>query len=175
MRRPLLLLLTLLSAASLIAQPKFEAGKRYFIVCQQFPQGCVTDGATANRNTPLYYSTTTNQNEENLWIFEEVYWGNFTIKNAKTGQYVTYDGVRQDSPQLRRYVSMTNEIDGNKSLWSIREQPQENVYQIRNVEQDDHIWDVRVDSYCVGTYSNTGDSNQNQCFLFYDENGLILA
>ena len=175
MRRPLLLLLTLLSAASLIAQPKFEAGKRYFIVCQQFPQGCVTDGATANRNTPLYYSTTTNQNEENLWIFEEVYWGNFTIKNAKTGQYVTYDGVRQDSPQLRRYVSMTNEIDGNKSLWSIREQPQENVYQIRNVEQDDHIWDVRVDSYCVGTYSNTGDSNQNQCFLFYDENGQVIG
>ena len=150
--------------------PKLEAGKRYHIVCQQFTQGCVTDGATAGRNTPLYYLTNATKADETYWTFDTEQGFLFTIRNAKTGQYVTYDGVRQDSPELRRYVSMTDAPDGERSLWLI-EQQQEGVYVIRNYSQYDHLWDVRVDSYCVGTYSNSGNGNQNQTFYFLDEEG----
>ena len=153
-----------------MASPKFEAGKRYHIVCQQFTQGCVTDGKTAGKNTPVYYLTRASQEDETYWIFTNEIAGLFSIKNAKTGQYITYDGVRQDSPELRRYINMTDEMDGYKSLWDVIQQ-EDGIYVIRNVDDYNQLWDVRVDSYCVGTYSNGGNGNLNQQFYFVDEEG----
>ncbi len=161
------------SLSEALAMPKFEAGKRYHIVCTMFPGGCVTDGATAGKNTPLYYQLAANQNDESAWEIT-IEWNNtVTIRNAKTGKYVTYDGVRQNSPQLLRYVNMTDELDGDRSLWYLMEQ-EDGTYAIRNYDQWDHIWDVRVDSYCVGTYSNSGNSNNNQKFVFTNEEGTIV-
>jgi hypothetical protein len=162
-----------LSFLAIHAAPDFDAAKRYHIVCRQFMQGCVTDGATAGQATPLYYLTQAQTGEETYWTMTEQGDGVYYIRNAKTGQYVTYDGVRQDIAQtgeLRRYVSMTDAADGNKSLWTFTEQGT-GIFTIRNMYQADHIWDVRVDSYCVGTYSNSGNGNQNQLFSFYDEQG----
>lgn len=170
MKRLLFFILTLLCSASLIASPKFEAGKRYHIVCQQFTQGCVTDGGTARANTPLHYLTQRTTNDETYWVFTREHGDVYSIKNAKTGKYITYDGIRQDSPQLRRYVSMTDEKDANNSLWVVSQQEQ-GVYIIRNMNHSDQLWDVRVDSYCVGTYSNSGNGNRNQQFYFLDESG----
>ena len=170
MRQKLLLLL-LTTAIGCWAAPDFTANKRYHIVCTLYTQGCVTDGATAGQTTPVYYLTTAKQTDETWWTFEEEQAGLFTIRNAKTGQYVSYDGVRQDAPELRRYVSMTDaKLDGRASLWSINQQGN-GVYTIRNAQETSHIWDVRTDSYCVGTYANSGNGNQNQCFAFYDEQG----
>ena len=91
---------------------------RYHIVGQMFPQGCVVDGASVGANTPLYYLQESNNNDESLWIITEESallglpdtYGIYSIKNAKTGKYVVYDGVRQDSPELRRYVSMRDDL-----------------------------------------------------------------
>ena len=56
---------------------------------------------------------------------------------------ITYDGVRET---YRRYVSMTDQMDGEKSLWYIyRPFEGDDVYAIRNVGQYDHVWDVRTD------------------------------
>ena len=157
-----------------MAFPKFEAGQRYHIVCQQFTQGCVTDGASAGKNTPLYYQTVANQRDESAWIISVAYGNVVTIQNAKTGQYVTYDGQRQDSPQLLRYVCMTDETVDGYSYWYL-ELEDDGTYAIHNYGMWDHIWDVRVDSYCVGTYSNLGIPSQNQRFFFTEEDGTPLA
>lgn len=170
MKRLLIFILTLTAVLQLWATPDLKSTKRYHIVCSMFTQGCVTDGATAGQTTPVYYLTTATNSEDTWWIFTEEATGLFSIKNAKTGYYITYDGVRSDTPSLRRYISMTKDKDGNNSLWSINQQST-GVYTIRNVQQQNNIWDVRVDSYCVGTYSNNGSGNQNQCFSFYDEQG----
>ena len=98
MRKLYLLTLTMLCATFLQAAPRLEAGKRYHIVCQQFTQGCVTDGATARQNTPVYYQPQATTGDETWWYFTQEDEGVYSIKNAKTGQYVTYDGVRSDSP-----------------------------------------------------------------------------
>ena len=159
------------------AAPRFTDGTRYHIVCRQFTAGCVTDGALANQSTPLYYLQAATTSDETYWYFTEEEDGLYSIRNASTNQYVTYDGVRQniaDAGQLRRYLNMTDEMDGSRSLWSINRQS-DGIYTIRNVGQSDHIWDVRTDSYCVGTYSNTGNGNQNQQFSFYDEEGNIVV
>ncbi|MBQ3631530.1 MAG: CotH kinase family protein [Prevotella sp.] len=167
MRHKLLLLLIFSTALSIWATPDFSTNKRYHIVCTQFAQGCVTDGATAQQQTPLYYLTAAKTTDETYWIFNEEQAGLFSIKNAKTGQFVTYDGVRDT---YRRYLSMTDAIDGRASLWTISQQSN-GIYTIRNAQQTDNIWDVRTDSYMVGTYANSGNGNQNQLFRFYDEQG----
>ena len=173
MKRLLPLLLTFTLTLHLAAKPNLLSTKRYHIVCTQFPQGCVTDGATAQQPTPLYYLTAASSGDETWWVFSEQADGLYTISNAKTDQYITYDGVRADiasGGELRRYISMTDQPNGDYSLWSVDQQT-DGVYTIRNSQQHDHIWDVRTDSYCVGTYSNSGNGNQNQTFTLYDQQG----
>lgn len=151
-----------------MSAPNFQSGTKYRIVCRQFTAGCVTDGATAGQQTPLFYLTTANTAEASYWTMEDAGESQFCIRNAKTGQYVTYDGVRQGT--TRRYVSMTAVPDGNRSLWTFSA-ADNGYFTIRNVGQTDHIWDVRVDSYIVGTYSNSGNGKTNQLFAFYQEDG----
>ena len=173
MKKILIAFFTLTLTLGVSAKPEISQNKKYHIVCAQFPSGCVTDGYTAEQPTPVYYLTTATTSFETYWIFAEEEEGLYSIQNAFTGQYVTYDGVRQDigdTGSLRRYVSMTDYQDGYYSLWSLELQA-DGVYNIRNAQKADHIWDVRVDSYCVGTYSNSGSANQNQRFMFYDEDG----
>jgi len=170
MRKLLLLLLLTTISPCLFAKPDVQTGTRYRIVCSLYPEGCVTDGATAGQNTPLYHLSKFTTDDENYWILTEEKEGYFSIKNAKTGKYITYDGARQDSPQLLRYVNMTDAMDGNFSLWLFSQQS-DGVYAIRNAQQTDHIWDVRTSSYCVGTYSNNNSANNNQQFVIYDEQG----
>lgn len=173
MRRFLLIAVCFItSSLVLLAKPNFSGSKKYHIVCSQFPSGCVTDGTTAQQNTPLFYLSPSSKDEETYWVMTEESDETFSIRNSKTGQYVTYDGVRSDSP-LRRYISMTAAKDGDYSLWTFAEQ-EEGVYTIRNVGQQDHIWDVRTDSYCVGTYSKEGDYGSNQRFMFYDASGTLV-
>ena len=172
--KKLLLLLSLAVSANVWADPDFSKDKKYHIVCSQFSAGCVADGASANQNTPLYHLPEATQGEETYWLMNDEGDGYFSIKNAKTGQYVTYDGQRQDTPQLLRYISMTDEKDGNNSLWTFA-QHSDGVYAIRNAEHTDHLWDVRVDSYCVGTYSRNDSPNYNQQFSFYDTEGNLVV
>ena len=169
----LLILLFSISIVASLALPRFETSKRYHIVCQQYPNGCVADGASVGQNTPLYYLPTANQSSEAGWFIMEVWEGAYAIQNAKTGQYITYDGVRQDSPELRRYVSMTNSVTLFSSLWEF-DLLDNGFYAIRNLDQTDHIWDVRSGSFCVGTYSMPSGCNSNQQFYFTDEEGNIL-
>ena len=169
MKHILTLLLTLSAAVVMTAAPNFTADKRYHIVCQQFTSGCVVDGASAGQQTPLYYYANATTANETYWIFTEVRNGCFSIKNAKTGQYITYDGVRDT---YRRYVSMTNAMDGDKSLWNFS-MMSEGVYCIRNVGETNQVWDTRVDSYMVGTYARgqNDDISNIERYMFYDESG----
>ena len=175
MRELLLLTLILVFTLGISATPDISKDKKYHIVCAQFTDGCVTDGALAGQNTPLYYLTWATTADETYWIFTEEEEGCFSIKNAKTGKYVTYDGMREDIVEgtgtMRRYIDMTDDMDGFNSLWRFVLQDN-GTYAIRNVGVTDHIWDVRVDSYCVGTYSRTQPANPNQQFVLFDENGM---
>jgi len=171
MKRLLTTISLFLAALTLWAAPDFSAGKRYHIVCQQFTQGCVTDGATAGQPTPVYYLTTATANAETYWTFTEAEDGVFYIRNAKTGQYVTYDGVRDT---YRRYVSMTAAPNGDNSLWSFV-MMSNGIYVIRNAAQPNQVWDVRTDSYMVGTYSRSENFSNIERFYFYDEDNNIVT
>ena len=172
--RNLFLLLSLAFTMTIMAEPDLSADKKYHIVCAQFSSGCVADGASTGQSTPLYHLPEATTGEETYWTFTDEGDGYFSIKNVKTGKYITYDGVRQDSPQLRRYVSMTDSKGGYNSLWYFV-MYSDGIYAIRNAQNPDHLWDVRVDSYCVGTYSNSNNPNRNQQFLIFDEEGSLVT
>ena len=151
------------------AVPDFSSTKKYHIVCQYFPEGCVVDGLTAGINdTPLYYNNQSTTVGHSYWIINEEQSGRYSIQNAQTRQYVTYDGVYTGSG--RRYVCMTPTIDGDLSLWTFKSVGN-GMYTIRNVEHENHLWDVRTSSFTVGSYSSEGDGGSNQHFYFYDQYG----
>ena len=155
------------------ATPDLSSEKNYKIVCFQFGTGCVTDGATMGlTDTPLYYKSTEASGDEDYWIFSEEQTGFFTIRNAKTGKYVTWDGIYQGTGH--RYVSMTDTSDGQLSLWTFQSLGG-GLYAIRNASHTDHLWDVRVSSFTVGTYPRSNDSNTNQQFYLYDKDGKRVS
>ena len=159
------------------AKPAVTTGKRYHIVCTLYAGGCLTDGASAKAKTPLYYLPTATTDDATYWLIEEQQDGLYTISNAATNKYITYDGQRTDEADAgitRRYIDMTDTANGGASLWQI-EQQENGVYAIRNASQKDHVWDVRAGSYVVGTYSNTTTAASNQRFSIYDENGTMIA
>ena len=173
MKTQLLVLLLAFAALTAKATPGFSPSKRYHIVCTQFSGGCVIDGASANQSTPLYHLQKATTDDATFWLITEQNEGLYYITNAMTGKYVTYDGQRTDianTGELRRYIDLTDTPNGNYSLWTFSQQT-DGVYTIRNVAENSHIWDVRVDSYCVGTYEKTANFGSNQLFSFYDEEG----
>ena len=152
------------------AKPDFSIADRFQIACTMYEQGCIVEGSFDNQPTPLYHHQQHADAPATFWIINEESNGLYSIRNAVTGRYITYDGVRSDiatDGELRRYISMTDQMDGRNSLWTINNEGG-NIYSIRNAEQNDHLWDVRTDSYCVGTYSRTETPNSNQQFYIFD-------
>ena len=173
MRRLLTFLLTITFTLAASALPNLKNGTRYHIVCQQFQDGCVVDGALAGQQTPVYYEQPTTTVNYSYWYFTDQGNGTYTISNAATGQYIVYDGQRTDiatDGELRRYIGMYDSADGNEALWDVVYYT-DGVYAIRNVAYGAHLWDVRTDSYCVGTYNRSESPNSNQRFLIFDEAG----
>ena len=169
----LLLLLAVVLSVKATGKPNLDPNKRYHIVCTYYSNGCVVDGASAAATTPLYHLQTATTDESTYWLFTEEQDGQYTIRNAATGKYITYDGQRSDAGTngatlTRRYVDMTPDVNSQYSLWTFQEYS-DGVYAIRNVAQTDHIWDVRIGSFVVGTYSNGGSPNDNQRFLLIEE------
>ena len=169
----LLLLLAVVLSVKATGKPNLDPNKRYHIVCTYYSNGCVVDGASAAATTPLYHLQTATTDESTYWLFTEEQDGQYTIRNAATGKYITYDGQRSDAGTngatlTRRYVDMTADVNSQYSLWTFQEYS-DGVYAIRNVAQTDHIWDVSIGSFVVGTYSNGGSPNDNQRFLLIEE------
>ena len=170
MKKNLLLGSLMLWIMILNAKPNFTSGTQYQITCSQYVTGCVVDGNSFGQATPIYFNTTATTDKASYWLFNEVEEGKYTIQNAATLQYVTYDGERIEA--YKRYVRMDSQLQGNASLWTITLNNGTN-YVIRNVQNTDQLWDVRADSYIVGTYSST-TASANQLFSFHNAGGTTV-
>ena len=165
MKRTFLLLLAMLPGLSW-AKPLFEQGKKYRLMCAYWMKGSVVDGPVIGQSTPVYYDVNDENSEAGYWYVTETSNGQFTIQSVTSQKYLTYDGERTD---YKRYVDLTNEVQGNASLWTFEQEG--NYYVIRNVEEQSHVLDARKDSYIVGTYQQYATYGDNELFCAYDENG----
>lgn len=150
----------------LAAAPVIDVNKKYRINCIMWPQGCVVDGYITGVNPPVYYETSFTEQNAAYWYFKEVSDGQYTIQNAASMKYLTYDGQRTT---YKRYVDLTSTPQGKASYWTVERY--ENSYIIRNVYKQSHVLDVRTDSYIVGTYAQYGQFGTNEQFMIYDESG----
>ena len=89
----------LLAAVQVVAKPNVNGEKRYHLICPLYPNGCVVDGSRAGATTPLFYYATATTDDYTYWIITEQQDGQYTIRNAATGKYITYDGQRTDAGQ----------------------------------------------------------------------------
>lgn len=152
------------------AKPNIVEGVKYQIICNEMPSGCVVDGSSFSQATPLYYSSTAPASDAAYWLFTETAQGQYTIRNAATKQYVTFDGERIEA--YKRYISMTDRQHGDSSVWTISNQGG-TTYTLRCAADNNEIWDVRRDSYIVGTY-NTAGVGSNQQFTIKTAGGATV-
>lgn len=151
------------------AQPDFEQGKKYRFLCAYWQQGSVVDGQAAGQTTPVYYHISDQSSTAAYWYVSETGNGQFTIQNAYSKKYLTYDGVRSDT---KRYVDLTDAPEGSASLWTFEQDGA--YYIIRNVKDDTQVLDARKDSYMVGTYQRYDSFLDNERFQAFDESGNLV-
>lgn len=149
------------------ASVQFSPDKTYQIQCKMWNSGSLQTGKSHGNNIPLFYDLSNTSNADAYWYLTEEETGKFSIKNASTGQYMTYDGERND---YKRYVDLTDNMQGEASLWQINEY--ENEYYTIACCLNGHFLDVRTSSYIVGTYEQNGTPGQNEIFKFTEKGEL---
>ncbi len=152
------------------ATPTFVSSKSYRMSCAAFGAGSICVGASHDLETPIYYSVTNDVPADGYWVFNAVSDGVYTICNASTGKYITYDGERTDS---KRYVDLTDSPDGSNSSWKVTSCT--GGFKISLASDADQKLNVRNgDNHMMGTFYSSNDPAQNEIFTFSDENGNVV-
>lgn len=165
--RKVFFLLFLLLAVRCAALPALSSDKQYRLVCVKYPSGFVALGSEHGQQTPLYYFNSATTAADTYWILTKQDDDSYTIQNAKTKAFVTYDGERIEA--YKRYIDLTDSAQGYNSCWRFNAIGTE-TFEIRNVGNDSHLWDVRSGSMMVGTYASANAAT-NQQFYIVDEDG----
>ena len=165
----LIVLTVLMSVITLSARARlnFSPDKTYRIVSMMYAGGSLLTGSAHGSEAPIFYSETDETSADAYWTFTLVHDSLYTIRNASTGEYVTYDGERTDH---KRYVGLTSEISGENSYWSIV------------ISGDGFVISRPTDSYSrmnirmasghlVGTYDSNSSPSANEIFYFEDAAG----
>ena len=156
-----------LTSGIIWADPVFAPDKTYRISCPLYGTGSIFSGEKHSISTPIYYNSTTEISEDGYWIFGEVDDGVYTICNASTGKYITYDGERSDS---KRYVDLTENPDGSNSQWRIT--AVSGGFKIALASDTYQKLNVRTgEPHMVGTFYSSNEAAANEMFAFYDSEG----
>ncbi len=171
LQRAAVVVAVLLAVCSVYATPAFVAGKSYRIVCPGYGSGSLLTGSAHSLATPIFYAVGDESSDDAWWTFSMAGSGVYTIRNAATGQYLTYDGERTDT---KRYVALTESPDSANSLWRISSSGE--GFQISLAQNDNNRLNVRSgDNHMTGTYESSGTAAVNEVFCFYDSNGGQVA
>ena len=187
------LLLALLAACTLSLHAdkvKFVSGGLYQIrtVCRT--DGCIMPSSYIEQAITYNIECEGNQvqsvmylnNGENMmrsvavdksawWVITKDKDGNYTICNAATNRYFTFDGQRTAN---RRYIYLSTNDHGNKSRWTIY--AASIGLGIKNVHIPYHYLDVRLNNHIVGTYGNTSTTlHDNERFFLIDQKGRVVT
>lgn len=150
------------SAVSLVS------GAKYRMVNNSAGTGGVCVGSLHDSKSPLYYVKNAVA-EDMFWIFTEEKPGKYSIRNAQTNDYITFDSVYST---WRRYISLTPVMYGDSSLWTV--DTQDGGFGITSALIPNHHLNLRTSSMMVGTYYFVVGYPVNSIFNFYDVEGKKL-
>ena len=116
------LCLILSASSSFAGILKFEANTKYRIVSAYSTNGSVALGVNHGINSPLCVEQYVSQAiaEDCYWYFDYNGDGKYAICNASTKQYVSLDDQYTNSPQILRYIHLSETIEKDASLWYIK-------------------------------------------------------
>lgn len=108
---------------------------------------------------------------ETLWTITLESDGFYSIRNAASGRYLTYDGVRT---MTRRYVRLSRSDHGDASRWNIYVGRSGLIIACKSAVNQ--LLNVRRTSFIVGTYLEPSPvATQNERFLLTDERGKAVT
>lgn len=127
-------------------------------------------GSNHGINSPVCIDINRSTSNDRYWYIYEFKTGKYAFRNASTGQYLVYDGVRSNSP-IRRNLSLTNNVANDSALWTIGQSPA-GYYYVQSVVAPTYCFNVRTGSYALGTFNEGGTpNNNNELFSIYKEDG----
>ena len=167
LRNALAVCAILLVSAQSAAKITFSVKKGYRIVCTQYGKGSVLVGSSHGQSTPLFFSENDETSEDAFWIFTEQEEGVYTIRNAQTGKYITYDGERTTE---KRYVDLTDATVDNNSYWRIS--AASGGFQMALAANANNRLNTRMDDgHIVGTFISSTGPATNEIYRFVDSEG----
>ncbi len=148
----------------------FNPSIKFRIEPKMVSGSAIATGSNHGVNSPVCVTTTNTGSDDCYWYFLEYKTGKYAIRNAQTSQYLVWDEVRSNSP-IRRYMHLDSAVRSDSALWTIG-QLGDGTYYFRNAVESSYCFDMRTDSYVLGTYDQSDTpSASNELFYIYKENG----
>ena len=157
----------------------FNATTKYRIESLYFLGSSAAIGDKHSVNSPLCMTM------DNAASYPDCWWyfveqgsgtGQYALKNASTGEYITLDDQYTNTPQILRYAHMSSYIDGDKSLWYIcnttSSEDDSEIFYFQSVYNTSFFFNVRTGTYALGAYSKSGiPYGPNETFNLYASQG----
>jgi len=164
----LLLLFIILTYASNVSAVSVTSGEQYRIVNNYVGNGGMCLGRLHSSQSPFCY-VGDEIDEDMFWTFTEEKPGEYSIRNAKTNDYLTFDSIYGT---WRRYINTTQKMRGDSSLWTVT--VVDGSFSINSVLVPLQHLNLRTNTMIMGTYYFASGYTSNSLFTFYDKNGEKL-
>lgn len=155
--------------SSLNAAVQFDPEMRYRIVCKAESNGCLALGKFHQSPAILYHQTDASIPADAWWYIQADEKG-YTLRNAKTQEYIVYDPERVETS--KKGLSLSSQLKGDDTEWYL--ETFRNHFVIKSVK-DPSLWFNLRDNgtHLMGTYPGTG--SENELFSIYDINGQQVS
>lgn len=164
-KRLLITLFVLSNSFVANAGVSFVSGTKYYITCNNNPQGYVCLGENHNSSAYIYYqSGLTSIAADGYWYIEPKGTA-YTFRNAQSGQFLSWTSDRVDVNY--KYMILSSSVNSDNELWTVEEY--DKCLIIRSVANPMYIWNTRTNGL-VGTYSSSNYDDRNSQFNIYEEN-----
>lgn len=145
-------------------------------VQSNYDQGGVALGVAHSVDAPLLYvsgSGASSWTDDMFWYFEGTEEsGLYRIRNASTGEYISYDGVYEGT--YLRYLTVDTELYGDSSLWEITEESA-GLQIVCYADVESPYLNLRTTSYAVGGYVSQVSTNSLWTLWTEDEEELSVV
>lgn len=150
---------------SLNAAVQFDPEMRYRIVCKAERNGCLALGKFHQSPAILFHQTEASIPADAWWYIQPGEKG-YTLRNAKTQEYIIYDQERiEDS---KKGLSLSIDLEDDYTEWYI--EPFRNHFIIKSVKDPSSWFNLRTNgTHLMGTYAGSG--SDNELFRIYNING----
>ncbi len=164
MKQRFALLLVVLSSCfgSLYADAPIEDGV-YSISCSNV-SGFLGLGAYHGVDPYIYYVTGEEEKTDDGWWVITYTPSGYTFRNEATDEMLIYTPDRVDA--YYKYMTLASESLGDGSeYWNII-QGSDGAYCVQSTIATSYYWNLRSNTYMLGTYSGSSGTNYNERFVF---------